>query len=466
MPTRPNLLFVFADQLRARELEDPAHPLETPAFDRLCAEGTRFANAATNCPVCTPARAMLLTGQYPLTSRVVANDLPLPADAVTMGSTLRAAGYRTGYIGKWHLDGVPRARFTPPGPRRHGFDSWAVHNCTHAYLQSTYYRDSPEPLPIPGYEPVFQTDLALDFLRAPASEPFCLFLSWGPPHDPYHALPPADAARYDPARIAYPANFLRDDPAHWPPGRSLQPLLRQTDPRQALAHYYGHITALDRELGRLLAELDRLGLADNTLVVYTSDHGDMLWSHGRQMKQQPWDEAVRIPLVVRWPGHVPAASVHAGCVSLVDLPPTLLAALGVTPPPTMEGRELSGALFGVDPQGPESAFLLDLVVCDQSWVMQVPAWRGVRTRRHTYARTHEGAWVLYDNLADPDQLANLVGQPAHAALQAALEAELQAWLDRTSDAFETDEAILRRLGLTDLWNARERELWGERARLL
>ncbi|MBI2301279.1 MAG: sulfatase-like hydrolase/transferase [Armatimonadetes bacterium] len=189
MPDRPNLLFVFADQLRAREIDDPRHPLITPAYDRLRAEGTRCVNAVSNCPVCTPARAMLLTGQYPLANRVTVNDVPLPEDAVTIGSLLKRAGYRTGYIGKWHLDGVPRGKFTPPGPRRHGFDTWRVHNCIHDYLRSAYYADTPELLPVPGYEPEFQADLCCNFLRQQSEDPFCLFLSWGPPHNPYEQVP-------------------------------------------------------------------------------------------------------------------------------------------------------------------------------------------------------------------------------------------------------------------------------------
>lgn len=458
---RPNLLFVFADQLRARDLPR----LELPAWQRLCAEGQRWTNAVTNCPVCTPARAMLLTGQYPLTNRVVANDLPLPPEAPSLGRALRAAGYRTGYIGKWHLDGVPRARFTPPGPRRHGFDHWAVHNCIHNYLHSGYYTDTPELRPIPGYEPTFQTDLALDFLAQPSADPFCLCLSWGPPHDPYDQLPEADKQRFDPDQLAYPANFAHQQPADQPPGGQLRPLVRALDPRRSYAQYLGHVAALDRELGRLLAALDARGLADNTIVVYTSDHGDMLWSHGSQMKQQPWDESVHIPFALRWPGHIPAGSLRDGCLSLVDLAPTLLTLLGVEPPAAMQGGELSPAMLG-DAPGPDSALLLDLVTCDQSWVMGVPEWRGLRTRQHTYARTHAGPWVLYDNAADPDQLHNLVGAPGAAALQAGLEAQLQSWLARTGDTFETGEGLLRRLGLVELWNARERELWRERGRLL
>ncbi len=124
----------------------------------------RMTHAYANTPVCTASRAMLLTGLYPAANRVVANDLPLPTELPTLGDIFRGAGYRTGYIGKWHLDGVPRNKWTPPGPRRHGFEEWAAYNCSHDYYRADkYYRDQPAPIRIDGYEPEIQTNLALDF---------------------------------------------------------------------------------------------------------------------------------------------------------------------------------------------------------------------------------------------------------------------------------------------------------------
>ena len=156
----------------------------SPNTDRLAAEGIRFTHAYANTPACTPSRAIILTGKYSLSNGTVANDLPLRESEITIGNVLKDAGYRTGYIGKWHLDGIPRDKFTPPGERRQGFDFWAVWNCSHAYYGAKYFRDDPTPIKIDGYEPVAQTDLALEFLDADDDRPFCLFLSWGPPHAP------------------------------------------------------------------------------------------------------------------------------------------------------------------------------------------------------------------------------------------------------------------------------------------
>ncbi|MBI5831455.1 MAG: sulfatase [Armatimonadetes bacterium] len=464
--TRPNLLFVFADQLRAREIDDPLSPLITPAYQRLCAEGQRFGNMVANCPVCTPSRAMLLTGQYPLANRVVANDLPLPEDSVTIGRLLADAGYRTGYVGKWHLDGSPRDGFTPPGPRRHGFDTWAVHNCIHNYLHSAYYGDTPDLQPIPGYEPAYQTDIAEEFIEADGDQPWSLFVSWGPPHDPYPQVPSHYQRMYDAPDLPYPATWLCDDPSLHPPGGRLRSMNLPWDPESSYRQYLAAITALDDQLSRLLLALDRTGQASRTIVVYTSDHGDMLWNHGRMFKQQPWDEAVRIPFVIRWPGQVPAGAEHDGCLSIADLTPSLLPLLGIDVPAGMEGTNCSAALCGHDRVGPESAFLLEPVSCDQSYDMAIPEWRGVRTKRHTYIRTRTAPWLLYDNLADPDQCHNLVGQPGTELLQAALESELAGFMGHTGDMFEPGERIVRRLGLCELWNKREQELHPRAPRLL
>lgn len=189
---KPNLLLVFADQMRGMAMGCAGNAdVKTPVMDRLAAEGVRLTNCIASVPVCGPNRACLLTGSYPTTHRVLANDLALPTSTETLGTLAKAHGYRTGYVGKWHLDGVPRGKFTPPGPRRFGFDFWAVYNCTHDYLHPKFYRDTPDLLEPKGYEPEVQTDLGLEFLEAQkgADSPFCLVLSWGPPHDPYDAVP-------------------------------------------------------------------------------------------------------------------------------------------------------------------------------------------------------------------------------------------------------------------------------------
>ncbi len=453
MKRRPNILFVFADQMRAPEL-DPQ--VSSPHMDRLASEGTRFTRACANCPVCTPSRGTILTGRYPLSHRAVANDLPLPEDEVTIAELLRRAGYRTGYVGKWHLDGVPRDRFTPPGPRRHGFDFWAAWNCSHDYFHGRLFLDGPEPLELEGYEPVGQTDVALRFLAERDPRPFCLFLSWGPPHAPYRQVPAEHLALYDPSKVELRPNVR---PTSHPGG---------SEPNaENIAGYYAHITALDQELGRLLGTLEERGLAEDTIVAFTSDHGDMLWSQGAVKKEQPWEESVRIPLLVRWPGRVPAGKECEALVSTVDLSPTLLGLTGVEVPEAIEGADLSNVFLGDDEAGPASVFLTEPIIVDQGLRQGLREWRGVRTARYTYARWADGErWLLYDNEADPHQMKNLIDSPGHASVRKELEEELQGWLRRTRDDCLPWTENVRRLGLVELWNARELELHPRDPRLL
>ena len=457
---RPNLIFVFADQMRGMDMGSAGNPeVGTPHMDRLARDGTRLPQAYANCPVCTPSRATLLTGRHALGTRVVANDLPLPEDMPTIGTSLQAAGYRTGYIGKWHLDGVPRSKWTPPGPRRHGFDFWAVYNCSHAYMHAQYYRDAPEPIAVAGYEPVAQTDLLLQFVDGRDRRPFAAFLSWGPPHDPYDQVPAEYLQAYDPGALALRPNFRPIPPG---PGD----LSRGRDPRITLAQYYAHITALDAQLGRILDHLAAEGLVRDTIVVFTSDHGDMLWSQGKMMKQQPWEESIRVPLLVRWPGRVPAGRTTEGLIGVVDLMPTLLGLLGVPIPAGVQGADLSEMVLGRSAAGPGTLFIYDLVPVDQSPAQGIPEWRGVRTARHTYARTRQGPWLLYDNARDPYQLDNLVGRPEAAELQRRLDGAVQHWLQATGDPFVEGLQLIERLGLATLWNARERELHPKAPRLI
>jgi arylsulfatase A-like enzyme len=452
---RPNVLYIFADQMRGMDMHCAGNAqVETPNMDLLASAGLRMSHAYANTPVCTASRAMLLTGLYPATNRVVANDLPLRTDLPSLGHLFAGAGYRTGYIGKWHLDGVPRDRWTPPGPRRQGFDDWAAYNCSHDYYRAEkYYRDVPVPIEIDGYEPEVQTNLALDFLASADPRPFCLMLSWGPPHDPYPLVPEEFKARYDPAAIELRPNV---QPVHADAAR----LARDWETRATIAQYYAAITALDHQLGRILNFLDASGQANETIVIFTSDHGDMLWSQGRMKKQQPWEESVNIPFLIRWPGQIAPATVNDTLFGVIDHLPTLLGLCKIEPPARLHGQDFAMMMMGRAQPTVESLYLMDMVRMDESDIQNLGEWRGVRTPRHTYARqvTDQGSrpWLLYDNIADPYQLDNLVDDPAHAALRAELDAEVDAWQQRVDDPALPGAALMRRLGLAELWNERER----------
>jgi arylsulfatase A-like enzyme len=385
-------------------------------------EGTRFSNAVSNCPVCTPYRAMLQTGRWPLATGMIANDVRLPERERTLGETFREAGYQTAYIGKWHLDGPERWAFTPRGPRRQGYDFWAVNNCNHNYLNTYYYRDSAEPIPVKGYEPIAQTGLLREFIAGrDRRKPFLAMLSWGPPHPPYRQIP-------DELRIFRPGQ--------------MRPRPNMRSPNlEFLADFYSHIAALDTELGRILQMLERERIAEDTIVLFTADHGDMLSSHGRWDKQIWYEESINVPFVVRYPRRVQAGLLSERVVNVVDILPTLAGLAGIRRPDSAQGWNVLAPA-----RGAEAALIANYMPFARQ-AFDYPEWRGVRTGTHTYVETRDGPLELFDNRRDPYQLDNLAGRAAHSALQARLAARLRNLLAATGDRFEPRQVYWKRYNL-------------------
>ncbi|MGB9619707.1 MAG: sulfatase family protein, partial [Armatimonadota bacterium] len=369
----------------------------------------------------------LITGLHPLSHGVVGNDIRLRTDAPSIAKSLAEIGYRTAYIGKWHLDGPDRGAFTPPGPRRQGFEYWAAANCNHNYFESFYYHDSPDPIWIDCYEPTSQTDIAIDYLSQSqhAAGPFCLFLSWGPPHCPYNHVPSRFREMYDPASIP-------------PRPNAIEPNM------EIIAGYYAHITALDWNFGRLMDALDHFGLAHDTLVIFTSDHGDMLFSQGRGWKSKPWAESVIVPFIARWPGVIPASREEDAPFGLVNVTPSLLAIYGSDAPPETEGTAYPDMILGRDGPRPDST---PIYFYTKATNPSPDPWRGVITRDYTYARFADRPWVLYNDADDPYQLRNLVDDPSARTLLNEMQSELDRWLALMNDSFESCEALAGRLGL-------------------
>jgi len=413
---RPNILFILPDQLRAQALGCMGNPdVHTPNVDRLAAEGLILPNTFANTPVCCPARANILTGTYAHRNGMVANDLRLREAETSVADILGRAGYRTGFIGKWHLDGGPRMPgYIPPGPRRHGFQYWAANQCSHSHFNTQYFRDTPEPIPIHKFEAEAWTDLALDFMKD-HTRPYFLIVSMGPPHDPYKA-PPEFARMYDPAKLHMRPN--------WRPGGP--------GPKE-IAQYYGNVTAVDAQVGRLVAAVD-----DNTIVLFSSDHGDMLGSQGQRLKRKPWEESIRVPGVFRGPSRIQPGSRSDAMFTHVDFAPTFLGLCGVKASARMQGADLSPLILGRAPRGsssaaPDSAFFQIFGPFEGDGTKD--AWRGVRTHRYMYARFESQPWLLYDLEKDPDEMHNLVDD---AALVAEMDGRLAAWMKRTGDSWKFD----------------------------
>ena len=435
-PAPPNILFVIADQWRAQAFGFAGDPnVQTPNLDRFERQTVHFTQAVAGMPVCSPTRASLLTGQRPQTHGIFLNDVPLSTNAVTLPKVLRAAGYDTGCIGKWHIDGHGSRSAFIPRERRQGFDYWKVLECTHAYNNSPYYADGPEKLKWEGYDAIAQTRDAQAYLRGRTNsqKPFLLWLAWGPPHNPYETAPAKYRALYSPEKIKLPPNV---------------PASAQATARKELAGYYAHCTALDDAFADLLRTLDETGLATNTIVVFTSDHGDMLWSHDQQRKQRPWEESARVPMMFRLPGSLGLKPQRlAATINTEDVMPTLLSLCGQTIPKTVEGWDFTGAMRGgVDPSG--GATVVRCISPFGEFLRNRGGreYRALRTAQHTYVRDLTGPWLLYDNEADPYQLKNLAGQPEYAKRQSDLEARLKMKLAEQRDEFRPGPEYVKKWG--------------------
>ena len=428
---KPNLVFIFADQWRAQATGYSGDPnAQTPYLDKLAKESINFTNAVSGCPVCTPYRASLITGQYWLTHGIFYNDKPLNPDAMTIGKVYGQAGYETAYIGKWHLNGHDkntslqegRNAFIPK-ERRQGFKFWKVRECTHNYNKSFYYADTPVKQYWDGYDAIAQTREAQKYIQQYANKsPFVLFMSWGPPHAPYQTAPEKYRRMFSAEKIVLHPNV---------------PKSLKKKAREELAGYYAHIAALDDCIADLLETLKECGIEENTIFVFTSDHGDMLHSHGQTKKQKPWEESVRVPFLLRYPAaHGKTGKKIDMPINTPDIMPTLLGLSGIAIPKSVEGKDFSGVIKGTHSPDNDAALIMCPVPFHQwNYKRGGREYRGVRTRRYTYVRDINGPWLLYDNQTDPYQLKNLCNNPKYAQIRQKLEKILSRKLKETNDNF-------------------------------
>ncbi len=419
---RPNVLLILPDEWRAQALGCMGNAdVRTPHLDRLASEGTLFRQTMANTPVCCPARANILTGTYASRNGMIANDLRLRESKKTMADAFAGAGYRTGYIGKWHLDGGPRLPgYVPPGPRRHGFQQWAANQCNHNYYYNWYFKDENVPITSEKYEPEFWTDLAVEFLYENQDHPFFLMLAPGAPHDPYVA-PQEYLDLYDAGKLAMRPNWVEGTR-----GAS----------RKDIAAYYASMTAIDDQTGRLLRVLKELDLEKDTIVLFSSDHGNMLGSQGKILKRKPWEESIRVPGILRYPGTVPGGRKTEAIFTHVDFAPTLLSLCGLAVPEEMQGTDLSAVARGERESGPDSAYFQIFGPFHGGGVER--AWRGVRTDRYSYARWESGPWVLYDLNRDPYEMKNLAEDEGSRGIAEEMDRKLAAWMKRTGDSWSLD----------------------------
>lgn len=413
-----NILFLFSDDHQHTALRASGNTyIHTPNLDRLANSGVRYTHCFSTNPICTPARAAMLTGAYTWTTGVTFFGIPIPPEFKLWPELLQQAGYETCFTGKWHNNGRPdTAGFT------HGGNIFLGGMSAHEQLRLHPWGEG-EPFTLTGFSSTMFTDSAVEYLNAYDGErPFCLMVSYTAPHDP--RTPPGEfAAMYRPDSLPVPPNFREQPPLELFISKirdeQLLPFPRTVeDIRRETASYYGMISQLDAEIGRILEVLDARGLAERTVVVFAGDHGLALGAHGVVGKQTLYEEGIRTPLIIRHPRLQRAAETNSALVELVDLFPTFCQIAGVPVPEQVAGQSLLPHYSGEATQQRDSLF-----------AMYDDLHRAIRTRSHKLIHhLQTGEQELFDLTADPYELNNLHNSSAPSEIQQQLNQKLQAWL--------------------------------------
>lgn len=432
----PNVIFILTDQWRASALGYAGNEIvRTPRLDNFAREAVNFKNAVSVLPVCTPYRASLMTGRYPTTTGMFINDLYLPSEELCMAEIFNEAGYNTAYLGKWHLDGHGRSDFVAP-ERRQGWEFWKGSECDHHYPKEHYYFDTDTTIRYwEGYSTYAIANEANIYMQQHANDenPFCLFVSIATPHFPHHTAPKEFMKMYPRKKLILPVNVTED--------------MKERSYKE-LQGYYAHCTATDKAIGEIIDKTKELGIYDNSVIVFTSDHGEMMGSHGYRpfMKHQPYSESANIPFLISVPGMDKNKGKTANAaITTPDILPTLLSLCQISIPESIEGYNLSG-IIREPAKDPERAALY-MNVSPFGIAYSSEEYRAIRTASYTYVKTPEGPSMLFDNAKDPLQLKNLVNQENLASIQAQLDKQLVNELKRIGEEnFKSRDHYLKKFG--------------------
>ncbi len=445
---KPNLIYVFADQLRYFSLGYAGDPnAKTPNIDRLSKECTDLCQAVSGHPVCAPYRASLFTGKYTTSTGMVINEIRMNPNHHTFADVLNENGYETAYIGKWHMYAAElgnhydaKNSYIPKGRDRLGFnDYFAAYNFRHEYEPGIayYHLDSPEKIYYDKYEPDAQTDMTIEQLKrlSASDKPFALFLSIGTPHDPW--VPenvPADCLeRFRSTDFHLPENYLPENDPHADAWARLSDEERE-QLTEWMRVYYAMTANLDDNIGRLLDSIREMGLDQNSIIVFTSDHGELFGAHGRRAKNIFYEEAVRVPFLIKWKNHLEEGVRRDFVFNTVDIMPSLLSLMGLSIPDEVEGTDLSRCILG-ESDTEKGA----LMMCTGPTAVfgDGQEWRAFRTKKYTYAVfKSDGQELLFDNQADPLQMNNLIGKEAYQEVAEDLKHKMYAEMNRIGDNFE------------------------------
>lgn len=419
---KPNVIFILTDQWRASAMGYMGNDIvQTPHIDEFARSGINFINAVSVLPVCTPYRASLMTGRYPTSTGMFINDLYLPSEELCMAEIFNQAGYNTAYLGKWHLDGHGRKDFVAP-ERRQGWTVWKGSECDHNYPKEHYYENDDTTMRFwEGYSTYAIADEAQNYMQEHANDdaPFCLFVSIATPHFPHQTAPKEYMELYTADKLKLGPNVPEE--------------LRAKSLKE-LQGYYAHCTATDKAIGEIIDKAKSLGNYDQSIIVFTSDHGEMMGSHniGPMMKHAAYAESSSIPFLISYPGigdH--AGKVAEASITTPDILPSILSLCNIDIPETIEGYDLSGIIQSPS-TNPERAALF-MNVAPFGAMHELDEYRAVRTASYTYVKKPAGPSMLFDNKQDPYQMNNLVNEKELTDVQSKLDAQLMHELSRIGE---------------------------------
>lgn len=410
---RPNIVFVLIDDQRFDFLSALGHPwIKTPHIDELVERSLYFDHAYVTTSLCSPSRASIVTGQYAHTHQVIDNDTSIREGTPTFPQELHKSGYRTAFVGKWHMGG------TNDMPRP-GFDYWASFKGQGAYTDPEMNING-ERVRRAGYTPDILTDLSVAFIeeQADRDEPYFLYLSHKSIHEPFTPAPRHEGT-YSDLEVPRPdkdedftgkPEWLKRQRRSWHGAERDYSLGRSPygDYQSFFRRYSECMLAVDESVGRITDTLKRLGQLDDTVIIYYSDNGYMIGEHGLIDKRVMYEESIRVPAFVHWPAKIPERRVNSEFVLNVDIGPTILDLAGAATPESMHGRSFVPLITG-EPVDWREDFVYEYFMDPQA--VQTPTIFGLRNKQYSYMTYHGvwDAWELYDMEKDPQQHRNLLG---------------------------------------------------------
>lgn len=431
---RPNVLLVYPDQLRYDCLSFTGNPtVRTPAIDALAAGGVSFSAAYCSFPLCCPFRASLMTGLYAHEHGMATNHYPVRLGQTFLPELMGQAGYRTGWFGKWHLNGGDKFDFVPPEYRL-GFETFVGYSRGHDYLHGIYYRDDDrQPYKSDTYEPEYQSDHVIEFMADSVAkkQPFMAMICYGLPHSPVESAPDRYKNMYKPSEVTLPDTV--------PPA-----LVEQEKAYRAM--YYGLVTCVDDQIARLTRWLLDSGLEEDTLVIFVSDHGDMNGEYGLHYKSSYYEASMHVPCIMRYPATIKAGTTVDQLIDpSIDLMPTILDVCSVAVPAHVRGRSLKQAMTaGHDASLPahvlyqlprvseQACAVLDVQECKRY------AERGLRTKQYLYVEKCKVPFALFDLKADPHEKYNCVNNVDYVDVVESLRCRLHEVMEAVGDDWSAE----------------------------